>query len=111
MAHSRNALEKFLRAADGMAIADGRLRNRIRDAFTSLNVLHEYDLPDALRADFRRLMTRLTWAEPIGNGRLTTSLAAMSDEEVQESAKLIVEIAQRLTHAAVGASRKDGPRG
>jgi hypothetical protein len=95
------AHEKFSSAVSFMATSELPLRERIREARLHFVAVHEDDLPDDARADWRALTARTSWAEDAGGGTIAATLAVVSDLEVRRLADLIVDLHGRIVDALI----------
>jgi len=97
MRASSYPFEKFFNAISGMATSERPLRDRIVGAHTSFVAVNEKDFkdPDAKR-EYQELMRRLTKVQHPEKGSVWASLQAMSDDEVEKTADLIVSILHHL---------------
>jgi hypothetical protein len=96
------AYEKFLNAVLGMAQSRKKLRERIEDAYV-YNIIHirDEDLPDDCLDDLRALKTMVTCrpARHPGEGTVRATTQQMSWQNLDEAARLIVSIFDRVSAA------------
>ncbi len=102
------AHEKLTSAVYGMAVSTEPLRDRVLSAWLGFHTIDEGDLPEDAHADFRSLMTRMTWTTPKGDeGTIGATLALVSDEEAARLAQLICDLACRVDSTLLHAARLD----
>jgi hypothetical protein len=93
------AAEKLGEAVDIMATSDLPMRQRLRDAHFEFCAVQEEDFPKGVRADWRALMARMTWAADQGAGTIAATLGVVSGEECRRLAQLIVDLSGTLEMA------------
>jgi len=87
------AYEKFSIAIRGMASSPQNIKDRIRNAHLHFHTLKSDDLPQDSRLKYENLTTKLTSVRAKENeGSVRASLDAMSDNEAEELARVIVDL-------------------
>ncbi len=93
------ASEKFSNAAHVLATHRGEIKERLVAALTGgiSSLRAEPDIPEDLRAEYRRFWERVNAAPPIaGVGSLAASVREMSEDEAIEVANLILRFADEF---------------
>ena len=87
------AYEKFSIAIRGMASSPQNIKDRICNAHLHFHTLKLDDLPQDSRWKYEDLITKLTSVRAKENeGSVRASLDAMSDNEAEELARVIVDL-------------------
>lgn len=88
----RHAIEK-LHLAVSTLVGAGGVRERLAEAYLRhLSAVSAKDFPEELREEYREMITTLSWepVEYVGQGRVRSTLHAMSDEEAVLLARRLV---------------------
>jgi hypothetical protein len=85
--------EKLYQATHGLAVGQGNIKERLFNAFLSLNVLHDDDFPAELQESFGALVEQITRVEPRGGeGTIQATINTIDDDEAAQMAETIVSL-------------------
>jgi hypothetical protein len=90
--------EAFAAAANHIATSTESLRVRLKEAIVrNLMELHPENLPDGMWRDFSAILDRLSRSKPRDDeGTVEASLRHMTDNELEEIAKKLSSLCQRV---------------